>query len=150
MAMKIISFLLTSLSLPLFVDCFSVETRAYLARPITSRSTNFRHGAAVVSIPDPEPKLTLPDPPVRAFKWQPIRWIVKTLLVQVLGYAFFTAMVLVNGVASAFYIIIKFWMRKIKLVRYGGFMTAHTFTPLVELKFGKSHSLMISSRHETD
>jgi hypothetical protein len=44
-------------------------------------------------------------------------------------------MFVVNSVTTTLFIFLKFWMRKVKLVRYGGFMTAHTLTPALELQF---------------
>jgi hypothetical protein len=44
-------------------------------------------------------------------------------------------MFIVNSVTTTLFIFLKFWMRKVKLIRYGGFMTAHTLPPFLELQF---------------
>eukprot|EP00545_Synedropsis_sp_CCMP1620_P013629 CAMPEP_0119009660 /NCGR_PEP_ID=MMETSP1176-20130426/4515_1 /TAXON_ID=265551 /ORGANISM="Synedropsis recta cf, Strain CCMP1620" /LENGTH=594 /DNA_ID=CAMNT_0006962215 /DNA_START=20 /DNA_END=1804 /DNA_ORIENTATION=- len=138
--MKVLRFLLAAMPL---ASSFSLGARsvALTARPVIGGKPYQHHLSAPLKavsslpIPDPEPVLKFPPPPVRNFKWMPVRWTLKTLLVQVNFYFMFGSMILINGIASFFYRIIKFWMRKVKLFRYGGFMAPYSQTPEIEMKF---------------
>lgn len=91
--------------------------------------------AASVAIPDPEPYLKYPSPPQKSFKLMPLRQIWRFLQVYVLSLAFFAVMFTVNSITSILFVFLKFWMRKIKLRRFGGFNTAYSLPPLIELQF---------------
>eukprot|EP00978_Attheya_sp_CCMP212_P006817 scaffold15878_cov67-Attheya_sp.AAC.1 len=94
--------------------------------------------ASFVAIPDPAPVFDDHMPPAipkLSFKWMPVRWLLKTLKVRVLGSVIFAGMFLLNSFFSVLFMVIKPWMRKIQLRRFAGFMMTYSMTPLVELKF---------------
>jgi hypothetical protein len=74
-----------------------------------------------------------------------LKWLLKTLKVQVLGKVTFAALFLVNFVVSVLFIAIKPWMRKTQLRRFSGFMMTYSMTPWVELQFDFGRLLSYSS-----
>eukprot|EP00977_Amphora_coffeiformis_P024017 scaffold14974_cov195-Amphora_coffeaeformis.AAC.24 len=92
-------------------------------------------GRPSVPIPDPAPILDLPqDAPMEA-KWMPLRWILKTLKVYVLGTITFALLFVVNTIFSILFLFLKPWMRKTVLKRFAGFMMTYSMTPWVEMQF---------------
>jgi hypothetical protein len=91
--------------------------------------------ASVLAIPDPEPILKYPAPPKKPFRFMPIRTVFRFLNVYVLGGLLLGGTFVMNSVASFLFIFLKFWWRKIELRRFGGFKTAYSMPPSVELQF---------------
>ena len=92
-------------------------------------------GLRRVGIPDPAPVLEIPKASSMKAKWMPLRWILKTLKVYVLGTVAFVLMFAINMIFSILFVFLKPWMRKIVLKRFAGFMMTYSMTPWVEMQF---------------
>ena len=99
------------------------------------RAGIFASKAVSVAIPDPQPHLIYPDPPKKPFKLMPLRSIWRFLQVYVLGFVSFVVLFLINTSASLLFVFLKFWLRKIQLRRFAGFVAAYSLPPIVELQF---------------
>ena len=78
-------------------------------------------------IPDPSPgPLPIPEKPALKFKWMPLRSILKFLKVYVLQGAVLYGMFVINAIFAALFVVLKFWMKKITLRRFAGFMMTYT------------------------
>jgi hypothetical protein len=111
---------------------------ASLAHEVASRSASAEvNGVSqpkILPIPDPEPCLRYPAPPKKPFRIMPLRTVARALKLGV-SAIFLGALFVMNSIAAALFVFVKFWMRKVELRRYGGFNTAFNLPPLLELQF---------------
>lgn len=145
MTMMLLTTLIVSALCMWRAEAFVGPNRASvkLAKPVSPKIEIFPNSEirpssalAAVAIPDPDPYLRYPAPPApKKFRLMPLRNIMRFLGVYFVPSLVFAGMFLVNTTFSILFIFLKFWMRKIKMRRYGGFKTAYQLTPWTELQF---------------